>query len=150
VSVHRLQREQLIERPLADVFQFFSRASNLEEITPPWLRFGLVTREPIEMGAGTVIEYKLRLHGLPLRWVSRIEDWQENRMFVDRQIRGPYRVWRHKHEFTSVLGGTHVRDQVDYALPLGLVGEAARICVVDRDLTRIFDYRLQAVADLLG
>jgi ligand-binding SRPBCC domain-containing protein len=150
MSVHRLEREQLIDRPLADVFDFFARASNLERITPPWLSFGLITPEPIAMGAGTLIEYKLRLHGLPLRWVSKIEEWEENRLFVDRQLRGPYRLWRHRHEFASESGRTRVRDQVDYSLPLGPLGEAARVAFVRRDLARIFDYRVKATQRLLG
>lgn len=150
MSAHRLEREQVIDRPLPEVFEFFSRAGNLERITPPWLSFGLVTPEPITMAAGTVIEYRLRLHGVPLGWLTQIDEWEQNRRFVDRQVRGPYRLWRHQHEFAPVAAGTQVRDRVDYQLPLGPLGEAARIALVDRDLERIFDYRLEAVARLLG
>jgi ligand-binding SRPBCC domain-containing protein len=150
MSVHRLEREQLVDRPLREVFEFFSRAGNLERITPPWLSFGLITPEPIAMAAGTMIEYRLRLHGIPLGWLTKIDDWEENVRFVDRQVRGPYRLWRHQHEFASVAGGTRVRDRVDYELPLGPLGEAARIAFVGRDLERIFDYRLATVARLLG
>ena len=149
MSVHRLEREQLVGRPLPEVFEFFSRAGNLEQITPPWLSFGLVTPEPMQMTAGTMIEYRLRLHGVSLGWLTRIDDWEPDRRFVDRQVHGPYRLWRHQHEFESASGGTLVRDRVDYELPLGPLGEAARIAFVDRDLQRIFDYRLLAVARLL-
>jgi len=150
VRVHRLEREQVVTSPLSEAFDFFSRTSNLERITPPWLRFGLLTPEPTEIVVGTRIEYRLRLHGIPLRWISRIDEFVENRSFVDRQIRGPYRWWHHRHEFTSVPGGTRVRDHVDYALPLGPVGELGHIVIVRRDLARIFDYRQAAVAQILG
>ncbi|HEY5318511.1 MAG TPA: SRPBCC family protein [Solirubrobacteraceae bacterium] len=150
MSVHRLEREQLVPRALPEVFEFFSRAGNLERITPPWLSFGLITPEPIELRSGTLIEYRLRVHGLPLRWVSRIEEWEENRVFVDRQLQGPYGLWHHRHEFAAIPQGTRVRDHVDYALPFGLLGDLVHSAVVRRDLTRIFDYRNQAVARLLG
>jgi len=150
MSVRRLEREQLLDRPLPEVFEFFARAGNLERITPPWLSFGVVTPEPIPMAPGTMIEYRLRLHGVPLRWLTRIDEWERDRRFVDRQVRGPYRLWRHQHEFESVPGGTRVRDRVDYELPLGPLGDVARIAFVDGDLRRIFDYRVQAVAQLLG
>jgi ligand-binding SRPBCC domain-containing protein len=149
VSVHRLDREQLVPRELPVVFEFFSRAGNLERITPPWLSFGLITPEPIEMRSGTLIEYRLRVHGVPVRWVSRIEEWEENRLFVDRQLRGPYGLWHHRHEFTAVPGGTRVRDHVEYALPFGILGDLVHLALVRRDLTRIFDYRNEAVTRLL-
>ena len=150
MRTHRLEREQVVTSPLTEAFDFFSRTSNLERITPPWLRFGLLTPEPPEIVVGTLIEYRLRLHGIPLRWISRIDEFVENRSFVDRQIRGPYRWWHHRHEFTTVPGGTLVRDHVDNALPLGPVGELGHIVIVRRDLTRIFDYRQAAVAQILG
>jgi ligand-binding SRPBCC domain-containing protein len=150
VKIHRLEREQFVARPLGEVFDFFARAENLERITPPWLRFRLTATEPIEMRAGTLIEYRLRVHRVPVRWVSRIEEWEVERMFVDRQVRGPYRLWCHRHEFSAVGGGTRVLDRVDYALPLGPLGELARVLVVRGDLARIFDYRRAAVARLLG
>jgi ligand-binding SRPBCC domain-containing protein len=145
-----LIREQLVRRPLPEVFEFFARAGNLERITPAWLSFELVTAEPIPMRAGTLIDYRLRLHGLPLRWRSRIEEWVHDRRFVDRQVRGPYRLWRHQHEFEALDGATLVRDRVDYALPLGPAGAAARAMFVERDLARIFDYRRTAVEQILG
>jgi ligand-binding SRPBCC domain-containing protein len=150
VRVHHLDRQQVVASPLAEAFDFFSRTSNLQRITPPWLSFGLLTPEPSEIGVGTRIEYRLRLHGIPLRWISRIDEFAENGWFVDRQIRGPYRLWHHRHEFAAVPGGTRVRDHVDYALPLGPLGELAHSAIVRRDLTRIFDYRQAAVAHILA
>jgi ligand-binding SRPBCC domain-containing protein len=148
--VHCLEREQLVARPLEEVFGFFSRAGNLERITPPWLQFKLLTPEPIEMRAGTLIEYRLHLHGVPLRWVSRIEEWEHGRVFVDRQLHGPYKLWDHRHEFTALDGATVVRDRVRYSLPLGILGELAHAGLVRRDLRRIFGFRRAAVAQLLG
>jgi ligand-binding SRPBCC domain-containing protein len=146
VRLQRLEREQVIERPLAEVFEFFARAENLERITPPWLSFQMVTPGPIKMGCGTLIDYRLRLHGLPLRWTSGIEEWEEEHRFIDEQVHGPYKVWRHLHEFVPLGSGTCVRDRVEYALPLGSLG----LPVVRRDLVRIFNYRRSAVAHLLG
>jgi ligand-binding SRPBCC domain-containing protein len=150
VRLQRLEREQVVKRPLDEVFAFFARAENLERITPPWLGFRVLTPGPIEMGSGTMIDYRLRLHGLPLRWTSRIELWEDARRFIDQQVHGPYRFWRHLHEFVPVGRGTCVRDWVEYALPLGWLGELLGLPVVRRDLVRIFDYRRAAVARMLG
>lgn len=150
MTVQRLEREQVVRRPLKDVFAFFARAENLERITPPWLSFRVLTPGPIAMASGTLIDYRLRLHGLPVRWTSRIELWEEDRRFVDQQVDGPYRFWRHLHEFVPVGHSTCVRDRVEYALPLGWAGRLLGLPVVRRDLSRIFDYRRGAVARLLG
>jgi hypothetical protein len=149
-GVQRLEREAIVPRPVDEVFAFFAEARNLERITPPWLGFTLLTPEPIEMRRGTLIEYRLTLHHLPIRWLTRIEEWQENRWFVDRQVRGPYRVWHHRHEFEVVSEGTLVRDLVHYAIPLGPIGRAAQVAFVRRDLARIFDFRQAAVVRLLA
>lgn len=150
MNVHRLEREQYIDRPLGDVFHFFAEAHNLERITPPWLSFQVLTPDPIEMGVGVLIDYRLRVHGLPLRWTSRIEDWEPGHSFVDRQMRGPYGLWHHRHTFSEQGGGTVVRDEVDYAMPYGAVGDLAHPLFVRRDLERIFTYRHEAVPRLLG
>lgn len=144
--MHVLAREQRVDRPLDEVFAFYADALNLERITPPWLGFRVVTPGPIEMGPGTLIEYRLRLHRLPVRWLTRIEVWEPGRRFVDAQQKGPYRVWHHTHEFEADGDGTVVRDVVRYALPLGPLGELARRAFVERDLERIFAYRQGAVA----
>jgi ligand-binding SRPBCC domain-containing protein len=148
-KLQRLERDQFVARALPEVFEFFSRAENLELITPPWLRFRLLTPTPIAMQVGTTIEYRLHLHGLPLSWVSLIEQWEQDCCFVDRQLRGPYRLWRHEHEFVAAARGTRMRDRVHYALPVGRIGELAGAAVVRRDLRRIFDYRQRAIASLL-
>jgi hypothetical protein len=146
--IHRLEREQVVATTPDSVFDFFSRARNLETLTPPWLRFDVLTPEPIEMRRGTHIEYRLRLHGVPLRWVSRIEEWDPGRGFVDRQVRGPYRLWHHRHEFEAHQGGTLVRDIVHYSLALGPIGSLAHAVFVRRDLAAVFDYRRQQIEHL--
>ena len=106
VVTHVIEREQLVARELPEVFEFFSRARNLESLTPPWLSFSVLTPEPIEMRPGTLIDYRLRLHGLPMRWRTLIEAWEPEVRFVDRQLRGPYKLWHHTHSFAEVSGGT--------------------------------------------
>jgi ligand-binding SRPBCC domain-containing protein len=134
----------------AEAFEFFADAFNLEAITPPWLQFALDTPGPIEMRVGTLIRYRMRLHGLPVRWLTRIDAWEPGRCFEDVQVRGPYRVWRHSHTFAEHERGTLMRDRVRYALPLGPLGELAHATLVRPDLRRIFDYRAEAVASRLG
>jgi ligand-binding SRPBCC domain-containing protein len=150
VRIHRLEREQLVPGPVGDVFGFFAQARNLERITPPWLGFTVLTPDPIAMEAGAVIEYWLRLHAVPVRWITRIEEWEVDRAFVDRQLRGPYRLWHHRHDFVARGDATLVRDRVAYALPLGPLGDVAHAAFVRRDLDRIFDFRRDAVRELLG
>jgi ligand-binding SRPBCC domain-containing protein len=150
MRIHRIEREQSVPRPVDEVFGFFAQARNLERITPPWLRFELLTPDPIAMAIGTLIEYRLRVHAVPVRWISRIDEWETDRVFVDHQLRGPYRVWHHRHEFLSSGDSTIVRDRVRYALPLGRVGDLAHAVFVRRDLEGIFDFRRDAVRRLLG
>jgi ligand-binding SRPBCC domain-containing protein len=148
-AVHVLEREQSVSQPLDAVFRLFSDAFALERITPAWLRFQVVTDPPIEIGEGTLISYSLRLHRIPIRWLTRIEVWEPPFRFVDLQLRGPYTLWEHTHSFAERSGETVIRDRVRYALPLGPLGELARIALVRRDLERIFDYRLTAIARIL-
>jgi ligand-binding SRPBCC domain-containing protein len=145
-----LTREQIVPREPDEVFGFFADAFNLEAITPPWLRFRIVTPGPIRMEPGALIEYRLTLHRIPIRWLTRIEVWEPGARFVDVQVRGPYRLWHHTHSFESHAGGTLVRDTVRYSLPLGPLGRLAEAAVVRRDLERIFDFRYAEVARRLG
>lgn len=147
-----LHREQRLPGRPDEVFPFFAAARNLEAITPPWLRFRVVTPEPIAMRAGTQIAYRLRLHGVPVSWLTRIEAWEPGVRFVDVQLRGPYRLWHHTHAFAPDPrdpGMTLMRDTIRWALPLGLLGAPA-LPFVRRDLGRIFDYRARRVAALLS
>jgi len=145
-----LRREQTVSSALSDLFAFFADAANLDELTPKWLRFEVVTPRPIEMKPGALIEYRLRWHQLPIAWVTRIEEWSPPHRFVDTQIRGPYKLWHHTHEFASVDGGTRMTDVVRYALPLGPIGRIAHALAVRRDVARIFEYRLRRIAELFG
>ena len=150
MTIQTLEREQILPLPPAEAFAFFADALQLEAITPPWLHFRVLTPAPIAMRAGTEIEYRLRLHGLPVRWLTRIEVWEPGRRFVDLQLRGPYSVWHHTHSFTPHPDGTSMCDLVRYALPLGAVGRVAGGAFVRRDLERIFDFRREAIAAQLG
>ena len=143
---YTLQQEQLLNGTPDDVFPFFADARNLERITPPWLNFHVVTSEP-EMRQGALIEYRLRLHGVPIRWLTQIEEWAPGERFVDVQLRGPYALWHHTHEFEPAGDGrTLMRDTVRYALPLGPLGALAHKLLVKRDLARIFMFRSSVVA----
>lgn len=152
MRAHLLTREQIIPGPPQDVFPFFASARNLEAITPPWLAFHVVTPEPVAMGRGTEIAYRLCLHGVPVRWITRIEAWDPPSRFVDVQVRGPYRLWHHTHEFAPDPRDpdrTVMRDTVRYQLPLGPLGALARP-FVGRDLRHIFDHRAERVRALAG
>ncbi len=149
MMVYTLQREQMLPRPIDRVFAFFADAANLEAITPPWLRFQILTPQPIAMGPGTLIEYRLRLRGMPIRWVTRIEQWEPPTRFSDVQLRGPYRLWGHLHTFEPCGAGTRMCDLVRYALPFGPLGRLAHRLIVQSDLDAIFDYRAAQVEEML-
>lgn len=138
----RLEREQLLARGLEEVFAFFSDPFNLEELTPPWLRFRVVGTSTPVVEEGTTIDYRLRVHGIPIRWRSLIREWDPPHAFVDEQVRGPYRTWVHRHRFRATGEGVVVGDRVDYDVPCAvLVGSFVR-----RDLERIFAYRQERLA----
>jgi len=143
----RFSGEQWLPRPLPEVFHFFSDARNLERLTPEWLRFNVLTPEPIPMAVGTTIDYRLFWHGIPLRWTSEIAAWEPPHRFVDRQLRGPYRLWHHEHRFEEADGGTSVIDEVEYAVWGGAL--AVRFGV-RRDIERIFEYRRKTLDEMFG
>ena len=141
MRTHRLEREQWFPRPAEEVFNFFGDAHNLDEITPPWLHFEVLTPRPIAMAPGTLIEYRLRLRGIRITWQTEITAWEPPVRFVDTQRRGPYRQWVHEHVFTPERGGTLMRDAVDYAVPGRILEPLVHRLFVAPDLRRIFDYR---------
>jgi ligand-binding SRPBCC domain-containing protein len=146
-AIHILERCQRVEVPIDEAFAFYGDARNLERITPPWLGFEVTPPGPIEMGTGTLIEYRLRLHRVPVRWRTRIEAWEPPHRFVDAQIKGPYSLWEHTHTFEpDGPGATIIEDRVRYSIPFGPLGNLADRLLVRRDLRQIFDYRRDAVA----
>jgi ligand-binding SRPBCC domain-containing protein len=144
-----LRSELRVAAPLEETFGFFADASKLETITPPELRFEMLTRGPIEMAPGTRIEYRLGLYGIRFGWEALISEWVPGERFVDEQLRGPYRSWVHLHEFAREGGATVVRDRVEYELPLGPLGLIA-LPLVRAQLERIFAYRRSVIARTLG
>ena len=149
--IHTLRREQVLDASPEAVFAFFADPFNLEAITPPLLRFAVVTPAPIAMGVGAFIQYRLRVHGVPVRWDTLIQAWEPPRRFVDVQVRGPYRLWHHTHELSALEDGrTLMRDTVRYALGFGALGTLAHRLVVRRDLEAIFAYRARRVPQLLS
>ncbi len=149
-----------LARPIEAVFEFFGDAGNLEAITPPWLGFDILTPKPIEMGVGTLIDYRIRLKGVPMRWRTRISAWEPPTRFIDEQLKGPYTLWKHEHRFRPESrdgqAGTWCEDVVRYRVPMSGVwpwlgvGRVADRIMVRRDLRRIFEYRMERMRGLLG
>jgi ligand-binding SRPBCC domain-containing protein len=145
-----LEHEQRIPRPIDEVFSFFSDAENLERITPPWLNFKIVSPRPIAIAAGARIVYRLKWRGIPMRWITEIAEWSPPHRFVDLQLQGPYRLWRHTHTFEPDGDGTHMRDEVRYELPFGPIGRIVHALSVRRNVRAIFDYRARVIQQILG
>ena len=149
-NTQRLETAQFINLPRRHVFAFFSDPRNLEAITPPWLSFRIKGRSSEAIGQGTELTYSLRVHGLPMTWVSRITEWEPDRQFVDVQQKGPYAYWHHRHIFEEVDGGTLIRDQVDFQIPFGKMGRWILGRMVESDIREIFSYRSDLTERLLS
>jgi ligand-binding SRPBCC domain-containing protein len=150
MAVHHLERHQRVEAPIDRAFEFYTDILNLKPLTPPWVHFEVTSPAPSTLETGTLLDYKLRLHGVPVRWRTRIETWEPPFGFVDTQVRGPYSLWEHAHVFEP--DGDHAtvaHDHIRYALPLGPLGATAHRLFVRRDLERIFDYRRSAIIERL-
>ena len=140
VKTHQIISELELPLPIAPVFDFFAKAENLERITPPELHFYIVSEKPVRIYEGAVIEYRLTLYGIGFSWRTLISRWIPGTRFVDEQIKGPYSMWRHAHDFSQTPLGTMIIDRVTYALPLYPIGELA-LPMVRKQLQRIFTYR---------
>jgi ligand-binding SRPBCC domain-containing protein len=147
MKIHRLQNQLRLPRPREQIFEFFADPRNLERITPPWLGFKIVTRPDIQISQGTLLDYRLRLRGIPLHWQSEITVWDPPHRFVDRQTKGPYSLWVHEHTFIDADGGTLVQDHVAYAVPGGTLIQKL---IVAPDLARIFAYRRETLRKLFA
>ena len=147
MRIHDYQSELWLPLPPEELFSFFADAANLDALTPPWLHFRIVTPPPVVMREGALIDYKLRVRGLPLRWRTLIKEWQPPHRFVDEQIRGPYRQWIHEHTFEARDGGTLARDVVRYAVRFDFI---AHRWFVRPDVEKIFGYRSEALKQRFG
>lgn len=149
MTVRVCEREIWVPAKLEDVFQFFSDAHNLERITAPFLKFKVLTPRPIEMKVGALIDYRLRLRGIPIGWKTKILEWEPGVRFVDSQLSGPYKQWIHTHTFEERDGGTLCRDRVEYVIPGGFL-EPLVYPFVRKDVESIFDYRSKVIGKLFG
>ena len=145
-----LTRETVLNKPAEEVFSFFADAANLELITPPELEFRIITPLPIKMGKGTLIDYRIRLNGIPFNWKTEITEWEPPYRFVDTQLKGPYRVWIHEHTFTASGIGTIMRDVVSYLPPGRIFEPVISSLFVRKKLERIFDYRQEKIKTIFN
>jgi ligand-binding SRPBCC domain-containing protein len=150
MAEHILIRSLMLDLPRQEVFEFFADAGNLELITPPELNFHIITPQPINIDKGTLIDYKLKMRGFPVKWRTEISVWEPPFRFVDQQLRGPYRQWIHTHTFTELSPTqTLMEDEVRYRLPFEPLADIAHF-FVKSELAYIFDYRQKVVAEMLG
>ncbi len=150
MKTRKLMTEIWLDKPREVVFPFFADAHNLDRITPPWLHFRIVTPPPIKMKKGTLIEYRLRLHHIPISWKTELSVWEPPFRFVDQQIKGPYKVWIHEHTFEEKDGGTLVRDEVTYAVPGGIIEPVIHALMVGPDVRKIFAYRQETIREIFS
>ncbi|MEZ5424639.1 MAG: SRPBCC family protein [Pyrinomonadaceae bacterium] len=150
MAEHILIRSLTLDLPRKEVFDFFADALNLERITPPELNFKITTPEPINIKQGSLIDYQLKLRGIPMKWQTEISVWNPPHSFTDKALKSPYKQWIHRHAFTELgENKTLIEDEVKYRLPLEPLGDLAH-WFVRRELNYIFDFRQTTVADILG
>ena len=149
MKIRTIDSELWLPKPIDEVFRFFSDAGNLDALTPAWLNFKIVTPMPMELKAGSLIDYKLRVRGIPISWRTEILEWDPPHRFVDHQLRGPYRQWLHTHTFEPYNGGTTIRDHVEYAVPGWFLEPIVHALFVGPDVRKIFAFRKEQIAKLL-
>ena len=140
-----LRSSVVLEHSRETLFEFFSDAFQLEQLTPPWLNFRILTPAPIQIRTGCLIDYTIRLRGIPIRWKTEISSWDPPFSFTDRQLKGPYLLWEHLHTFETVPEGTLASDEVRYRV---LGGRLINWLMVQKDLERIFTYRRERMLQL--
>lgn len=141
MKTYTFKTETTLNKPLREVFPFFSNAENLNAVTPLWLKFEILTPLPIKMKIGTRVDYRIRLHGIPIRWRSEITEWDPPHKFTDVQIKGPYRFWKHEHFFAAEGSRTKMIDRVEYTVPGWILAPVVHSLLVKRDLEKICEYR---------
>jgi ligand-binding SRPBCC domain-containing protein len=146
----RLTMDQWLNKPREELFEFFGDAYNLEKITPDLLSFKVITPAPIEMKPGTLIDYKLKVRGVPIKWRTLIATWEPCEKFTDEQLKGPYKRWHHTHRFEEENGGTRCYDIVEYAPPGGPLAPLINKLVVQRDVVNIFAHRAKVLDEMFG
>ena len=140
-------KEQFVPSDLDTVFEFFSRPENLEKITPSSMGFNIITPTPIDMKEGAIIDYTVKIMGVPMRWRTMITSYKKNEYFVDEQLKGPYSYWHHKHTFKEVEGGVLIIDEITYALPFQAFRLIVHPVLIKPQLNQIFNFRFQTIKD---
>ena len=148
MKLYTLESNQFINKPIEEVFQFFSKPENLSVITPAKLGFKILSPNPIKMEVGRLIDYNIYLLGIPIHWRTLITDYEPPNMFVDQQIKGPYTMWHHTHTFHKVKGGVEIKDRVVYSIPFGFLGRLLNYLWIKRDLNNIFLHRKKVIDKL--
>lgn len=143
-------KDQFVPSSPERIYPFFSKAENLETLTPPWLNFKITSKSTEDVSQGTLIDYKLKIHGVPIKWRTLIKEWEVNKYFVDEQLKGPYKKWYHLHTFEPVNGGCLVRDEVTYRVPFSILGKLLLSKWISKDVNQIFSYRQKRIQDMFS
>ena len=146
-KIYSFSKEQFVPSDIDTVFEFFSRPENLEKITPSSMGFNIITPKPIEMKEGAIIDYTVKILGVPVRWRTIITSYKKNEFFVDEQLKGPYSYWHHKHTFEEIEGGVLIIDEITYALPIQAFRLIFHPLIIKPQLKQIFDFRFQIIKD---
>ncbi len=148
--MHSLTKITVIDRPLAEVFEFFSNAENLNKITPSDLQFRILTPSPIIIKKGTLIDYRIKINGISFKWRTEISEWEFNKRFVDRQLKGPYKVWIHEHSFEERDGKTYMKDYVQFLSPGWFLEPLINKLFVEKKVKAIFEHREKVLKEFFA